>query len=95
VHWGLVLRDRPARSFRLLAIGVLPSLAGWAALLLPLEQALAVQVACFGGFWLYEHRVLGAAVLGEEYLALRRGLTIAVCATLAFALMAPGFAARG
>lgn len=95
VHWGLVLRDRPIRSFRPLAIGVLPSLAGWAALLLPYEQALALLVACFGGFWLYEHRVLGAAVLGEDYLALRRGLTIGVCATLAFALMAPGFAAGG
>jgi hypothetical protein len=95
VHWGLLLRDRPAEAFRPLAMGVLPSLAGWATLLLPFEQAVAVQVACFGGFWLYEHRVLGAAVLPAGYLALRRWLTLIVCATLALALMVPSLRTGG
>lgn len=95
VHWGLVLRDRPAQPFRPLAIGVLPSLLGWGSLFLPHEQALAVQVACFGGFWLYEHRVLGPAVLPAEYLALRRWLTLAVCASLALALMGPSLVVAG
>ncbi|MCU0976115.1 MAG: DUF3429 domain-containing protein [Steroidobacteraceae bacterium] len=95
VHWGLVLRDRPADGFRPLVMGVLPSLAGLATLLLPFDQAVAVQVACFGGFWLYEHRVLGPAVLPSGYLALRRWLTLIVCAALALALMAPTLRAGG
>lgn len=95
VHWGLVLRDRPARPSRPLAIGVLPSLFGWGSLFLPHEQALAVQVACFGGFWLYEHRMLGADVLTPGYLALRRPLTLAACASLALALMGPSLLASG
>jgi hypothetical protein len=95
VHWGLVLRDRPAQPVKPLVAGVLPSLAGWASLLLPYEQALAAQVACFGGFWLYEHRVLGAAVLTPGYLALRRWLSLIVCATLALALMAPALSREG
>ncbi len=93
VHWGLVLRDRPGQSLKPLAIGVLPSLVGWVSLLLPYEQALAVQVACFGGFWLYEHRVLGADVMTPGYLGLRRWLTLIVCATLALALVGPELAA--
>ena len=88
VHWGLILRDRPVEAVRPLTMAVLPSLAGWSTLLLPFEQAVAVQVACFGGFWLYEHRVLGAAVLPAGYLTLRRWLTLIVCASLALALMA-------
>lgn len=93
VHWGLVLRDRPVDAARRLAVGVLPALAGWATLLLPLENALALQVAAFGGFWLYEHRVLGAPALPLGYLALRRWLTLIVCATLALALIGPSLAA--
>jgi hypothetical protein len=72
-----------------MAAGVVPSLVGWVALLLPFEQAAAVLVAAFGLFWLYEHRVLGAAVLPAEYLALRRWLTLGVVASMGLALMAP------
>ena len=95
VHWGLVLRDRPQQPFRPLAIGVLPSLLGWGSLFLPHEQALAAQVACFGGFWLYEHRVLGADVMTASYLGLRRWLTLVVCASLAMALMGPSLRVTG
>jgi hypothetical protein len=95
VHWGLVLRDRPPDASRPLVMGVLPSLAGWATLLLPFEQAVAAQVACFGGFWLYEHRVLDAAVLPAPYLVLRRWLTLVVCAALALTLMSPALRPAG
>jgi hypothetical protein len=88
VHWGLVLYGRPGKASGMLAIGVVPSLLAWATLLLQFETAVAVQVATFGGFWLYEHRVLGAGVLPPEYLALRRWLTLIVCASLGLALMA-------
>lgn len=89
VHWGLVLRNAPARAAGMLAIGVVPSLLGWASLLLPFEQAAALQVAAFGGFWLYEHRVLGPELVPPAYLSLRRWLTLGVIASLGLALMAP------
>jgi hypothetical protein len=89
VHWGLVLRGSPGRAPALLAVGVLPSLVGWVALLLPSETAVAVQVAAFGGFWLYEHRALGPGILPPAYLALRRVLTLVVVASLGIVLMAP------
>jgi hypothetical protein len=89
VHWGLVLRSPSPRAPALLAIGVLPSLAGWLSLLLPLEKALAAQVAVFGAFWLYEHRVLGPGVIPPAYLAMRRWLTLVAIAALGLATMAP------
>ena len=90
VHWGLVLRAQTSsRAAGMLAIGVIPSLVGWLTLLLPFETAVAVQVGAFGGFWLYEHRVLGPAVVPPAYLALRRWLTLVACASLGLALMAP------
>ena len=89
VHWGLALRGDPGRGPRMLVIGVIPSLVGWAALLAPFETAAAIQVGAFGAFWLYEHRVLGPAVLPPAYLELRRWLTISVVASLGLALMVP------
>lgn len=92
VHWGLVLRAPSARAAGMLVAGVIPSLVGWASLLLPFETAAALQVAGFGGFWLYEHRVLGPQVLPPAYLGMRRWLTLIVCVSIAMALMAPSLA---
>lgn len=89
VHWGLVLRGGGGRAPAMLAIGVVPALVGWVTLLLPFETAVAVQVAAFGGFWLYEHRALGPGILPPAYLGLRRVLTLVVVASLGIALMAP------
>lgn len=88
VHWGLVLRQPDAAAPARLAIGVLPSLAGWVALLLPDRYALALLVVAFGGFWLYEHRGVGPALLPPGYLDLRRALSLAVCALLTLGLIA-------
>ncbi len=90
VHWGLLLRQSGAAAQARLAIGVLPSLAGWVALLLPDRYALALLVAAFGGFWLYEHRVVGTALLPGDYLGLRRHLSLAVCALLTLGLLLVG-----
>ena len=90
VHWGLLLRQPGAAAQARLAIGVLPSLAGWVALLLPDRYALALQVVAFGGFWLYEHRVVGTALLPGDYLDLRRHLSLAVCALLTLGLLLVG-----
>ena len=78
VHWGLLLA------------AVLPSVAGWAALLLVPRHGLALLVVSFGLFWLYEHRRLGARFLPAAYLVLRRNLTLAVCALLTLGLVALG-----
>jgi hypothetical protein len=88
VHWGLLLRrpDPPVAS-RLVA-GVLPALAAWIALLLPERIGLAALVVSFGGFWLYEHRVLTDGWLPAAYLRLRRNLSLAVCSLLALGLIA-------
>jgi hypothetical protein len=90
VHWGLLLRAQDAALQARLAVGVLPALAGWVALLLPDRYALALLVVAFGGFWLYEHRVVGTALLPSGYLDLRRQLSLAVCALLTLGLLLVG-----
>jgi hypothetical protein len=66
---------------------LLPALGGAAAVVLGGQRGLAVLVAGLGGFWLYEHRVLGAA-LPPGWLSLRRNLTLASCMPLALIMFA-------
>ena len=89
VHWGFVLSRPDARAPLLLALGVVPALVGAATLAMRPETALVTQMIAFGAVWLYEHRVVGAEVLGKAYLDLRRTLTIAVLVILLFALLGP------
>jgi hypothetical protein len=85
LHWGLALAGRrPAGVAHVLA-AVLPLLSGAAAVVLGGQRALALLVVGFGGFWLYEHRTLGAQ-LPPPYLALRRTLTLATCMLLALTM---------
>lgn len=90
VHWGLLLRAGEPNVQSQLAVGVMPALAGWAALLLPAREALALLVVAYGGFWLYEHRVIGSRLLPADYLRLRRSLSLAVCALLTLGLLSLG-----
>ncbi len=90
VHWGLGLRASAAVPTRLALVAVLPSVIAWIALLLPVRYGLTLLVVGFGGFWLYEHRVLGPQALPAAYLRLRRYLTLAVCSLLALGLIALG-----
>ena len=90
VHWGLLLQSTAARATRALVAGILPSLAGWIALLLPDRYGLTLLVVAFGAFWLYEHRILGEDALPGAYLQLRRSLSLAVCSLLALGLIALG-----
>jgi len=87
VHWGLVLRERSDRAATMLAVGVVPALAGVASTFMAFEMAVVVQVAVFGGLWFYENRVLGPETVPAAYLALRRWLTLAVIAALGLALL--------
>ncbi len=90
VHWGLALARRVPNPSLVLALGVVPALVGAASLALaPGETALVVQMIGFGAVWLYEHRVLGEAVLPRAYLDLRRVLTVGVLTILLIALFGP------
>jgi hypothetical protein len=85
VHWGLTLAGRLPRSAPRIAGALAPALLGSAAVVIGGQRALALLVVGFGGFWLYEHRVLGAA-LPQDYLNLRRQLSMATCLVLALTM---------
>lgn len=86
-HCALALHGAAVRAGRRIAYGVLPALAGIASVFFAFDRTMVVQVAAFGGLWLYEHRVLGAALLPAPYLALRRRQTLLIVAALGLALM--------
>ena len=90
VHWGLALAGRWRWSPAVIIVSTAPSVLGAAAVLVGGERAIALLVAGFGIFWLFEHRRL-AADLPADYLALRRVLSIGVCVLLALT----AFAASG
>ena len=80
-HWGLALSGRLpwraaslAGAFAPLPVAALAVLSGG-------QRGLALLVVGFGGLWLYEHRVLGAA-LPPAYVALRRTLSVVSCVLL-------------
>lgn len=74
---------------RTLALGVVPSLVAWVALLVPPGRGLGVLIIGLASWHLYERRILGEAVVGEVYLALRQQLTFGAIACLVVALVTP------
>ncbi len=85
VHWGLALAGRLPWSAARMAGALAPAVLASAAGVIGGQRALALLVIGFGGFWLYEHRVLGAA-LPQEYLNQRRQLSVAICVVLALTM---------
>ena len=85
VHWGLALAGRLPWTAPRIAGALAPALIGAAAVVIGGQRALALLVIGFGGFWLYEHRGM-AAELPEDYLNLRRQLSIAICLVLALTM---------
>lgn len=85
VHWGLALAGRLRWRPALFAAALAPLSVAAVAVLSGGQHALALLVVGFGGLWLYEHRVLGDA-LPPAYLALRRGLSVAICLLLALTM---------
>lgn len=86
VHWGLALASGLAdtrRAMHRFAISVLPSLLGWAALLLPQASGFALATAAFA--LLLAAETLGPlrAGLPGWYLRLRIGLTLGALVALA------------
>src|SRR5205823_14162374 len=82
VHWGLAIAGRLPWEAARIGGALLPAPVAAAAVALGGERGLALLVVGSGGFWLYEHRAIGA-LLPPAYLALRRHLTLAVCIPLA------------
>jgi hypothetical protein len=88
VHWGLVLAAPEAgpRDPLRLALGVLPSLIGWAALLvplvLPIEVGLAVLIAGFAATVLTEAHLRRGGLVPSGYMWLRWGYSLVVVAVL-------------
>ncbi len=86
VHWGLALAGRmPGRTVRILG-ALAPALVAVAATVVGGEHGLALLVVGLGGFWLYEHRDVRQE-LPDEYVSLRRNLSLGACILLALTLM--------
>jgi len=85
VHLGLALAGQLRWARARLPAAVGPALFAAAAVVAGGQRGLALLVVGSGGFWLYEHRVLGAQ-LPAAYLNLRRQLTLATCMLLALTM---------
>jgi hypothetical protein len=88
VHWGFLLvgtEPRPIDRLRL-ALGVVPGLIGWAALLimlvLPNEIGLGVLIVGYAAFALSETRLYHAELLPRGYMWMRWGHTLVVVTVL-------------
>lgn len=82
VHWGLALSGRWPWSLAVVVSSTLPSLVGALAVVLGGSRGTALLVVGFGFFWLHEHRRHGDE-LPQDYLQLRRVLSLTVCILLA------------
>lgn len=87
VHWGLALAGRWPWTTAIIVGSIAPSVLGALALLVGGDRGLALLVAGFGAFWLYENR-WRATELPADYLAMRRILSIGVCTLLALTAFA-------
>ena len=92
VHWGFELGGPPSVAERARLVGgVLPSLVGWAALLIPLVAAPEIGLAVLlGGFVVmtgFEARARRRGLVPPGYMGLRWGLSVVVAAVLAAVLV--------
>ena len=86
VHFGLALGGRLAWTLERLAAATLPGVCAVASVVVGGQRGLALLVVAAGLFWLYEHRRIGHE-LPEEYLRLRRNLTLAGLILLALIMI--------
>lgn len=86
VHWGRIIstpREDPLGSLWLLA-SVIPSLIGWAALLLPPSAGVPLLLAGFVLAWDGDRRATASGLLPAWYGALRTRLSLLVGSSLIF-----------
>ncbi len=86
IHWGLALAGRLRWTAGRIVGATLPGVCGAASVILSGQRGLALLVVSLGIFWLYEHRAIGEE-LPEDYLRLRRTLTVAGCCLLAITMI--------
>ena len=86
VHFGLALGGRLSWTAERLVAAVLPGLCAAASVVVGGQRGLALLVVGSGIFWLYEHRRVGDE-LPQDYLRLRRNLTVAGCCLLALIMI--------
>ena len=103
VHWGFALDPRPlitvpgqiSLDSRRLALGVVPSLVGWAALLVPLVSspliAIVLLILGFLGTTLVEARAHRRGAMPTGYMGLRWLLSAVVLLCLVVVLLARTF----
>lgn len=89
VHWGLALRD-PAPQTGLLVAGVVPSLVGWAGVLIGGGLGLALLILGFLGVLALDGQLARAGTAPAWYPRLRLPLTAAVVACLLVAAVRSG-----
>ncbi len=92
VHWGLALRAPAAEAWALaprLGLGVLPSLLGWVALLLPPLPGLSLLALGILGTALVETRAARLGLLPPAYLRLRWMLSLGAAGCLLAGAAAP------
>lgn len=70
-----------------LALGVVPALIGWVALLLPRGLGLLLLIAAFLAVWAAEEIAYRQDLLPGDYLWLRRALTLAVVTCLSASML--------
>ena len=87
IHWGLAL-DRERPRFAQLGLGMLPSLLGWAALLVGDRAGIALLMAGFVGVLVQDLRLARNAMAPPWFASLRALLTTAVLLCLAVGLVA-------
>lgn len=86
IQWGLAVQGRRP-GFVPLGISVLPSLAGWAALLTGGDAGLALLAAAFVAVLAVDWRLTRAGAAPAWFGQLRTALTVAVVACLLVALL--------
>ncbi|MEO0635405.1 MAG: DUF3429 domain-containing protein [Pseudomonadota bacterium] len=90
IRWGAAITGpRGAQGARrvVLALSVLPSLAGWLTLLMPAFTALIVLIGCFVAQWVWDFRSVRSGALPSWFGPLRTVITLgAVVALLIGAL---------
>ena len=83
IHWGLAMKTSSATdSARWYALGVLPALVGWFALLLPSLPALILLTVAFTSVYLLDRVAVSARLAPPWYQRLRLPLTLIVVASL-------------
>jgi hypothetical protein len=86
VHWGFALRapaPEAAATLPRLALGVLPSILAWIALLVPLAPGLALLAMGIAGTAVVEERAAAAGLMPAGYFRLRRWLSLGASTCLA------------